>query len=91
MLVATATAATGDGLSEAFVANGSAEGWMGRRGECWERHSRRQVPPHQPARRGFVRGVSLSVGDAAWTGLRRRRSIGAQKNGGTGEIPVPPL
>jgi hypothetical protein len=52
---------------------------MGRRGECWERHSRRQVPPHQPARRGFVRGVSLSVGDDAWTGRRRRQFVGRRR------------
>jgi hypothetical protein len=33
----------------------------------------------------------LSVGDAAGMGRLRRRSIGARKNGDTGEIPVPPL
>jgi hypothetical protein len=53
---------------------------MGRRGECLERHSRLQVPPHQPARRGFVRGVSLSVGDAAWMGIcPGRQSVGRRR------------
>jgi hypothetical protein len=62
--------------------------------ECLERHSRRQVPPHWPARRGFVRGiglsggdaagtggecVSLSGGDTAWTGRRMRQFVGRRR------------